>query len=55
MSGLPDPEQAAVSNRTFGCVRLVRNKTLAERHAAFFQRGPRTRDHPLPPTSRSWR
>jgi putative transposase len=28
-----------VSNRTFGCVRLVWNKTLAERHAAYHQRG----------------
>lgn len=42
MPGLPDPEQAAVFNRTFGCVRLVWNKTLAERHAAFFQRGEKT-------------
>ncbi|MEV0902878.1 helix-turn-helix domain-containing protein, partial [Actinoplanes sp. NPDC049802] len=25
----PTPEQAAVLNRTFGCVRLVWNKTLA--------------------------
>lgn len=38
----PTPEQAAVFNRTFGCVRLVWNKTLAERHAAFFQRGEKT-------------
>lgn len=38
----PTPDQAAVFNRTFGCVRLVWNKTLAERHAAFFQRGERT-------------
>lgn len=35
----PTPEQAAVFNRTFGCVRLVWNKTLADRHAAYFQRG----------------
>ncbi|MER6943638.1 helix-turn-helix domain-containing protein, partial [Nonomuraea sp. NPDC000554] len=27
----PTPEQAAVLNRTFGCVRLVWNKTLAWR------------------------
>ncbi|WP_203833097.1 helix-turn-helix domain-containing protein [Actinoplanes regularis] len=26
----PTPEQAAVFNRTFGCVRLVWNKTLAD-------------------------
>jgi putative transposase len=38
----PTPEQAAVFHRTFGCVRLVWNKTLADRHAAFFQRGERT-------------
>jgi putative transposase len=29
-------------NRTFGCVRLVWNKTLADRHAAFYQCGERT-------------
>jgi putative transposase len=28
----PTPEQAAVLNRTFGCVRLVWNRTLAARH-----------------------
>ncbi|MBW6437280.1 transposase [Actinoplanes hulinensis] len=38
----PTPDQAAVFNRTFGCVRLVWNKTLAARHAAFFQHGERT-------------
>lgn len=38
----PTPDQAAVFNRTFGCVRLVWNKTLAERHTAFFQRGEKT-------------
>ncbi|GAA4624865.1 RNA-guided endonuclease TnpB family protein [Actinoallomurus vinaceus] len=38
----PDPEQAAVFSRTFGCVRLVWNKTLAERHAAYHQRGGKT-------------
>ncbi|MEV0405896.1 RNA-guided endonuclease TnpB family protein [Actinoallomurus sp. NPDC050550] len=38
----PDPEQAAVFNRTFGCVRLVWNMTLAERHAAYHERGQRT-------------
>lgn len=38
----PTPEQAAVFNRTFGCVRLVWNKTLADRHAAYYQRGERT-------------
>ncbi|MCO5969541.1 RNA-guided endonuclease InsQ/TnpB family protein [Actinoallomurus soli] len=38
----PDSEQAVVFNRTFGCVRLVWNKTLAERHAAYHQRGEKT-------------
>jgi putative transposase len=38
----PTPEQAAVLNRTFGCVRLVWNKTLADRHAAYHQRGEST-------------
>lgn len=28
----PTPEQAAVLNRTFGCVRVVWNQTLAWRH-----------------------
>ncbi|MFI6521234.1 RNA-guided endonuclease InsQ/TnpB family protein [Spirillospora sp. NPDC050679] len=37
----PDTEQAAVFARTFGCVRLVWNKALAERHAAYRQRGER--------------
>lgn len=31
----PDPEQAAVLGRTFGCVRLVWNKTLAERRRTY--------------------
>lgn len=31
----PDPEQAALFGRTFGCVRLVWNKSLAERHRAW--------------------
>jgi putative transposase len=38
----PDPEQAAQLGRTFGCVRLVWNKTLAERHTAYHQHGHRT-------------
>jgi putative transposase len=32
----PDPEQAAVLNRTFGCVRVVWNRTLAWRHARYY-------------------
>ena len=31
----PDPEQASVLNRTFGCVRVVWNRTLAWRHARY--------------------
>ena len=31
----PDAEQAAVLRRTFGCVRLVWNKTLAERQRRY--------------------
>lgn len=38
----PDPEQAAVLNRTFGCVRLVWNKTLAERHRNYHEHGQKT-------------
>ncbi|WP_433246092.1 RNA-guided endonuclease InsQ/TnpB family protein [Actinomadura nitritigenes] len=38
----PDAEQAAVFGRTFGCVRLVWNKTLAERHCAWHADGRRT-------------
>ncbi|MFC6015853.1 RNA-guided endonuclease InsQ/TnpB family protein [Plantactinospora solaniradicis] len=38
----PTPEQAAVFHRTFGCVRVVWNKTLADRRIAYQQRGERT-------------
>jgi putative transposase len=38
----PDPEQAVQLGRTFGCVRLVWNTTLAERHTAYHQRGEKT-------------
>ncbi|OLT14120.1 transposase [Actinomadura sp. CNU-125] len=38
----PDPEQAALLGRTFGCVRLVWNKTLAERARADHAQGKRT-------------
>jgi putative transposase len=31
----PDPEQVSVLNRTFGCVRVVWNRTLAWRHARY--------------------
>ncbi|MFC9976742.1 RNA-guided endonuclease InsQ/TnpB family protein [Spirillospora sp. NPDC127200] len=40
--GYPDAEQAAIFTRTFGCVRLVWNKALAERQAAYRHRGERT-------------
>ncbi|MDX8035448.1 RNA-guided endonuclease TnpB family protein [Lentzea sp. BCCO 10_0856] len=38
----PTPEQAAVLNRTFGCVRLVWNKTLSERNRRYHVEGVRT-------------
>ncbi|WP_028648361.1 zinc ribbon domain-containing protein [Nocardiopsis sp. CNT312] len=38
----PTPAQATQLGRTFGCVLLVWNKTLAERHAAYHQRGEKT-------------
>jgi putative transposase len=38
----PDPEQASIFARTFGCVRLVWNKTLAERHRAWHAEGIKT-------------
>ncbi|MEU9017548.1 RNA-guided endonuclease TnpB family protein [Actinomadura sp. NPDC048394] len=37
----PDAEQATVFGRTFGCVRLVWNKTLAERHRVWHAEGRR--------------
>ncbi|WP_439661038.1 RNA-guided endonuclease InsQ/TnpB family protein [Lentzea sp. HUAS TT2] len=38
----PTPEQAAALNRTFGCVRLVWNKTLSERSRRYRFEGVRT-------------
>jgi putative transposase len=38
----PDSEQAGTFARTFGCVRLVWNKTLAERHRAYHAEGIKT-------------
>ncbi|WP_111829660.1 RNA-guided endonuclease InsQ/TnpB family protein [Actinomadura madurae] len=35
----PDPDQTAALTRTFGCVRLVWNKTLAERHNRYRSHG----------------
>jgi putative transposase len=31
----PDPEQSVMLSRTFGCVRVVWNRTLAARHARY--------------------
>ena len=38
----PDPEQVSVLNRTFGCVRVVWNRTLAWRHARYHSQQART-------------
>lgn len=38
----PDLEQAAQLGRTFGCVRLVWNKTLDQRHRAYHAHGTKT-------------
>jgi putative transposase len=38
----PDPGQASVLNRTFGCVRVVWNQTLAARHARYQAEGKST-------------
>jgi putative transposase len=38
----PDPEQAAILSRTFGCVRVVWNRTLATRHARYQAEGKST-------------
>ncbi|MEV4574085.1 RNA-guided endonuclease TnpB family protein [Nonomuraea jabiensis] len=38
----PTPEQAAVLNRTFGCVRLVWNRVLAWRHQRYHREGVKT-------------
>jgi transposase len=35
MPGVPDPAQASVLNRTFGCVRVVWNRTLAWRQQRY--------------------
>lgn len=51
----PTPEHAAVFNHTFGCVRLVRNKTLADRHAAFFRRGEKTSAQQTDAALTAWR
>ena len=38
----PTPDQQAMLSRTFGCVRLVWNRTLAARHAAYAAEGRST-------------
>ncbi|WP_204301789.1 helix-turn-helix domain-containing protein, partial [Actinoplanes campanulatus] len=38
----PTPEQAAMLNRTFGCVRVVWNRTLSARHARYHTEGKAT-------------
>jgi len=38
----PTPEQESVLNRTFGCVRVVWNRTLAWRHARYYGEQTRT-------------
>jgi putative transposase len=38
----PDPEQVSVLNRTFGCVRVAWNRTLAWRHARYHGEQART-------------
>ena len=38
----PAPEQASVLNRTFGCVRVVWNRTLAWRHQRYYGEQART-------------
>ena len=38
----PDSDQASVLNRTFGCVRVVWNRTLADRHARYQTEGKST-------------
>ncbi|WOX21894.1 RNA-guided endonuclease TnpB family protein [Streptomyces solicathayae] len=37
----PDSEQAGILARTFGCVRLVWNRALADRHRAYYTEGKR--------------
>jgi len=38
----PTPEQASLLNRTFGCIRVVWNRTLADRHARYHVEGKST-------------
>src|SRR6266705_1048591 len=38
----PTPDQAALLNRTFGCIRVVWNKTLTWRHARYHEERAKT-------------
>jgi putative transposase len=51
----PTREQAAVLHRTFGCVRLVWNKTLADRHTAYHLGGERTSYRQTDPALTGWK
>ncbi|ADD40727.1 RNA-guided endonuclease InsQ/TnpB family protein [Stackebrandtia nassauensis] len=51
----PDSEQAAMLSRTFGCVRLVWNKTLAERHHRYHSEGRRTSYRETDATLTAWK
>ncbi|MEV0409205.1 RNA-guided endonuclease TnpB family protein, partial [Actinoallomurus sp. NPDC050550] len=51
----PDPEQAAMLSRTFGCVRVVWNKTLGERHRRFHAEGKRTSYRETDATLTEWK
>ncbi|MFI6096821.1 RNA-guided endonuclease InsQ/TnpB family protein [Lentzea sp. NPDC051213] len=51
----PTPEQAALLNRTFGCVRLVWNKTLSERNHRYFTSGARTSYRQTDATLTEWK
>ncbi|GHH32062.1 RNA-guided endonuclease InsQ/TnpB family protein [Lentzea cavernae] len=51
----PDPGQIAVLNRTFGCVRLVWNKTLAERQHRYHAEGKSTSYRETDAALTSWK
>lgn len=51
----PTPEQTAVLNRTFGCVRLVWNKTLSERNHRYRTKQARTSYRQTDATLTEWK
>ncbi|MES9538105.1 RNA-guided endonuclease TnpB family protein [Actinomadura sp. NPDC000600] len=51
----PEPEQAALFGRTFGCIRLVWNKTLAERRRAYQAGGRRISYRETDATLTEWK